>query len=122
MEAKWKQVQSEQTRVQKILETSVEKMNSMMTDKVNLLYNRSYKAFINKDKKRKDKELQLTDNKLSMIKRVMDEELSPKTSDKEEEQDKKRKAVTDGDDKDSFDVWENEIKEISEISMYLSMR
>ena len=93
-----------------------------MTDRVNALYNRSYKAFIKKDNKGKDKEMELNNDQLDQIKKVMDEELEDEEDDKkrsavtddeseseseeEEEEDKKRKAV---------DVREEEIKEICEI-------
>ena len=55
MEAKWKQVQSEWARVQKILESSVQKLNDIMTDKVNVLYNRSYKALSRRTRKERTK-------------------------------------------------------------------
>ena len=67
MEAKWKQFQSEWARVEKILERLVQKLNDMMIDKVNVLYNRSYKAFIKKDKKEKDKEMELNNDQLDQI-------------------------------------------------------
>ena len=88
MEAKWKQFKSEQARVENILDRSVRKLNEMMTDRVNALYNRSYKAFIKKDNKGKDKEMELNNNQLDQIKKVMDEELD--ITDNEEEEDKKR--------------------------------